>query len=309
MSRHQVRWHFSAQRRSARRLWFGALIVASLLLLVLSRSDTVITYHISNAFMELTAPIHRMMAGPIARIRAATSEAGSYRYLVDEISRLREENRNLRGLHADVAKLESKLKRYEKLLNATPERQHDAVTARVIADAGSPFVRTVLIDAGSERSIDLGQAVIGAEGLVGRTVSVGHATSRVLLLNDLNSKVPVRVEPHGFRAILAGNNTDFPTLEFLPLGARLEEGDRVVTSGHGGMFPSGLAVGVVHLREGKAVRVELSEKPGFQQFVRVLHARRGNSTGDSTVPYEPSAGVSGGTKPKSVALESGTEAQ
>ncbi len=264
------KWRFSAPRRSANKIWFAGLIVASLVLLVLSRSDTGLTRIAHRLAADLTAPLLKLLSEPVARVRETTSYAGSYQYLVDEVSRLKAENREMRGLYAEVAKLQSDIARYERLLNATPENQSEAVTARVIADTSSPFVRTVLIDSGLNKDVIEGLAVIGADGVVGRTVSSGDRTSRVLLLSDLNSKVPVRVEPLGYRAILSGNNTETPTLEFLPLGARLQEGNRVVTSGHGGLFPVGLPVGIVEATPTGSFHIRLSAAPEYQQYVRVL---------------------------------------
>ncbi len=279
------------------KIWFAGLVVASLVLLVLSRSDTGLTRIAHRLAADLTAPLLSLLSQPVARVRETTSYAGSYQFLVDEVSRLKAENRDMRGLHAQVAKLQSDIARYERLLNATPENQSEAVTARVIADTSSPFVRTVLIDSGLERDVAEGLAVIGADGLVGRTVSSGAKTARVLLLSDLNSKVPVRVEPLGYRAILSGNNTERPTLEFLPLGAKLEEGNRVVTSGHGGLFPAGLPVGTVETTASGSFHIRLSAAPEYQQYVRVLKKPKAAPDDPDTVAVKDG--------PKAAALNTG----
>src|SRR5581483_4445100 len=115
----------------------------------------------------------------------------------------------------------------------------------VIADARGPFLRSALINLGRDNGVRIGYAVIDGDGLVGRTVDAGSSVSRVLLLNDLNSHIPVLVGPAGVRAMASGDNSAELRLEFLPDGAAVYEGDEVYTSGSDGMLPRGLRVGTV----------------------------------------------------------------
>jgi rod shape-determining protein MreC len=115
----------------------------------------------------------------------------------------------------------------------------------VVADTGGPFVHTVIVDAGAMRGVSKGMAAVNERGLVGRVTGVGARSARVLLLTDFNSRIPVMVEPSRDHAILAGDNTHEPGLIFLPLNPSLAVGDRVVTSGRGGVLPPGLPIGVV----------------------------------------------------------------
>jgi rod shape-determining protein MreC len=93
--------------------------------------------------------------------------------------------------------------------------------------------------------VRIGYAVINGDGLVGRTVDAGASVARVLLLNDLNSRIPVLVGPAGVRALASGDNSAELRLDFLPDGAQVYPGDEVYTSGSDGVFPRGLHVGVV----------------------------------------------------------------
>jgi rod shape-determining protein MreC len=103
----------------------------------------------------------------------------------------------------------------------------------------------VLLNTGRRHSVRPDQPVVSAGGLIGRIAEVGERSARVLLLTDINSRIPVLVEQTGERAILAGGNTPRPNLLYLSANSPVSQGDRIVTSGHGGMFPPGLAVGVV----------------------------------------------------------------
>jgi rod shape-determining protein MreC len=125
----------------------------------------------------------------------------------------------------------------------------------VIGESGGPFVRTLVLAAGERDGVRPQQAVVGARGLVGRVTDVGSDAARILLITDLNSRVPVLIEESGRRAILSGDNSAMPRLMFMEAEAQISAGDRVVTSGHGGVFPPGLPVGTVTEAEGGALRV------------------------------------------------------
>ena len=119
------------------------------------------------------------------------------------------------------------------------------MTARVIANSGGGYVRAVMVNAGTEQGLSRGQAAITGAGLVGRLTEVGNRAARVLLLTDLNSRIPVVVEGSHVNAMLAGDNSERPRLIYASEPEALKIGDRIVTSGEGGIFPPGLPVGMV----------------------------------------------------------------
>ncbi|HTI84989.1 MAG TPA: rod shape-determining protein MreC, partial [Alphaproteobacteria bacterium] len=140
----------------------------------------------------------------------------------------------------------------------------------VIGESGGPFARSVLINAGSSDGLSRGQAVVNGDGLVGRLTDVGDSAARVLLLTDLNSRVPVVIEETRERAILAGDNSDRPTLAYLPPDARITSGQRVVTSGNGGVLPPGLQIGTVSVGRDGVPRVQPFVNWSKIEFVRIV---------------------------------------
>jgi rod shape-determining protein MreC len=120
------------------------------------------------------------------------------------------------------------------------------VTARVVADAGGVYARSVLLSVGPHNAVRKGQIALDASGLVGRVTEVGERSARVLLITDINSRIPVTLEQSRAQAILVGANTSYPKLMFLPEGVHPAEGERVVTSAEANAFPAGLLVGTVH---------------------------------------------------------------
>ena len=162
-----------------------------------------------------------------------------------EIDRLKAENEQLKQWEWRAKLLERNVAHLRSLLNAVDEPALHFVTGSVIADARGPFLRSALINLGRDNGVRVGYAVINGDGLVGRTVDAGASVARVLLLNDLNSRIPVLVGPAGVRALASGDNSAELKLEFLPDGASLYAGDEVYTSGSDGVLPRGLRVGVV----------------------------------------------------------------
>ena len=112
-------------------------------------------------------------------------------------------------------------------------------------DNGGPHARSLLVQAGRKAGIQKGDVALYQEAVLGRIVYVGTWTSRLLLLTDFTSRVPVMVGKQKFLGIVEGDNTNLLTLTALPENASVQEGDYVMTSGHGGVFPVGLAVGTV----------------------------------------------------------------
>jgi rod shape-determining protein MreC len=196
-------------------------------------------------FIDLTAPLFEAASAPVVMGRHALARVRSYVGMLDEIDRLQAENEELKQWQWRAKLLERNVSHLRSLLNAVDDPALHFVTGSVIADTRGPFLRSALINLGRDDGVRIGYAVINGEGLVGRTVDAGDTASRVLLLNDLNSRVPVLVGPGGVRGLASGDNSAELKLDFLPDGASLYPGDEVYTSGSDGVLPRGLRVGVV----------------------------------------------------------------
>ena len=173
-----------------------------------------------------------------------------------ENERLRRENEVLLKWQQAALRLDAENRSLRSLLDYVPEPAARFVTARVVADPGGAFVRTLVVTAGRRDGVQRGQAAIAGQGLIGRVVEVGEWSSRVLLITDLNARIPVVVEPSRHRAILGGDNRDQPELLYMPADVPVTVGDRVSTSGHGGMIPAGLLIGLVAAIDDDGIRVQ-----------------------------------------------------
>jgi rod shape-determining protein MreC len=214
-------------------------------LLVLSRIGHNAVIDLRDEFVDLSAPLLEAAAAPAIMGRHALARVRSYVGMVEEIDRLKAENDQLKQWEWRAKLLESNVAHLRSLLNAVDEPALHYVTGSVIADARGPFLRSALINLGRDDGVRVGYAVINGDGLIGRTVDAGTSVARVLLLSDLNSRIPVLVGPGGVRALVSGDNSALLKLEFMPDGASIYAGDEVYTSGSDGVLPRGLRVGVV----------------------------------------------------------------
>ena len=271
-------------RAMLQRLGFALLVATAFALMLLGRIDNAIVEQTRLAIVDFVTPIMDAVSRPAAALNRAADSINEQLHLRSEVARLQEENLRLRQWQMVARQLEAENAAYRSLLSAKPGVAPSFVSARVIADAGAPFVRTVLLNAGQRDGVRRGQAVMNADGLVGRISEVGARSSRVLLLSDLNSRVPVLNRASSQRGVLSGDNSDWPNLVFLPNQAQISPGDRIVTSGHGGLFPPGLPVGVVgSIRKGN-VRIQPFVDWHRLEFVRVVRfdVPRLAPTGDET---------------------------
>ncbi|MBV9826150.1 MAG: rod shape-determining protein MreC [Alphaproteobacteria bacterium] len=221
------------------------LILLSVAIIILGKADQTMFESLRTAVADRAAPLLDILSRPLSAASSAVDHARGLVEIYQDNQRLTEENTRLLQWQQIALKLSSDNQQLRGLLKAIPESAVSYETARVIANSGGRYVRTVMINAGTDQGLARGQAAVASEGLIGRLTEVGSRAARVLLITDLNSRIPVVVERTHANAVLAGDNSERPRLLYLSDSAALQVGDRIVTSGEGGVFPPGLAVGVV----------------------------------------------------------------
>ena len=178
------------------------------------------------------------------------------------------ENKELKNNISKSDFLELENSQLRKLIDEQAVSSSDLVSARVMLDKQSPYLNSFVINIGSNKNIKNGMAVLDGKNFIGRTVDVNFFSSRVLLVSDLNSKIPVLSEPSGNHAILSGHGTSEPTLEYLSENHTIQDGDKVYTSGKGGIFTPGIAVGKVKIDK-KKIKVLLFSDLSQITFVNI----------------------------------------
>ncbi|MCG5241781.1 rod shape-determining protein MreC [Azospirillum doebereinerae] len=242
-------------RALAQRFSFLLLVFASIALMMVGKIESVSVDSARARVTDAFAPILDAISRPAATAARVIESAVEVENAFDENQRLKAENARLLQWKQAALRLETENASLRTLLRVTPEPSVSFITARVIATPGSSFVRTLVVTAGRRDGVRKGQAALAGAGLVGRVIEVGEWSSRVLLLTDINARVPVVLESSRQRAVLAGDNSDQAKLLYLPPESPVQVGERVVTSGHGGLFPPGLPVGVVTSASERGVRV------------------------------------------------------
>jgi rod shape-determining protein MreC len=230
---------------------FVLLFGAAFALMVLGKADTPLIERARVSVVDALSPIMEGLAKPIASVRQLYDNARDFWSLREQNASLRADQDRLLEWQTVARQLQAENDALRAMLKLVPEPSAVFVTARVVADNGGAFVRTVLVTAGLRDGVRKGSVAMTGEGVVGRVAEVGEHSARVLLLSDISSRIPVTIERTRDQAILAGDNSDNPRLLYLPHGNALTPGDRIVTSTAGGAFPGGLPIGqVVAIQDG-----------------------------------------------------------
>ena len=263
--------HLSPPRRAAlQRVSLLLLVLLSAMMIILGKADQVMFETLRVSVTDTAAPLLAIASRPLTALEALADRARGLVAVYRDNARLAEENERLLRWRQAALSLASENTELHGLLKLVPVPPASFVTARVIGNSGGAYVRNLMIRAGTENGVARGQAAITGEGLVGRVAEVGTQAARILLVTDLNSRIPVIVEGTRQRALMMGDNSDRPSLRYLDTVSGIKVGDRVVTSGEGGVFPPGLPVGVIASLDGEAPRVEPYVELSQVQYLRIV---------------------------------------
>jgi rod shape-determining protein MreC len=258
------------RRATAQRILFPLLVLLSAMMIIVGKANQAAFESLRISLTDAVAPTLDAVSRPFATVEDVADRIRGVLSVYRENARLTEENARLLHWQKTALTLAFENAELRNLLKLVPGPAVSYVTARVIANSGGAYVRSLMVNAGSDSGVARGQAAITGEGLAGRISEVGTRASRVLLITDLNSRVPVIDERSRQRAILAGDNSERPSLRYLDPAAPVNIGDRIVTSGEGGVFPPGLPVGVVAAIGGDVPEVETYVGLSGVEYLRIV---------------------------------------
>ena len=244
------------------------------------RDISIIRSHITDAVLPIATVLH----APFNFAHAVVTRVQELSSLYQTNKQLERENLALRGWQQEAQRMQIENNRLRTLLNTVAAPAPRALTAPVITETGGAFERSLLVQAGVDNGVEEGSVVLGATAVIGRVISVGNRAARVLLMNDENSRIPVQLAGSGERAIAVGTGNGDMDLTYLATDVVPTVGERVLTSGHGGIFPAGLPVGEVvkDTVDGHDVyRVAPLERLNAQQWVRIVDYRASTDTAPS----------------------------
>lgn len=246
------------------------LVLAAFGLMLLGKADTILVEKAHILFNDISSPVLALLSKPAETASRFMQNIHELVAIRQENARLREENRELTLVRLDTEQLRKENAYLADLLNYVPPPPAVSISSRVIADTGNSFAQSLIAFVGSKQKVGKGNVVLTGDGLVGRIASVGINAARILLITDINSRVPVKIEPLDTPAILSGDNTEYPQLISLPGNAKISVGDRVVTSGMAGVYPAGLPVGVIVSIDDGLIKVRPFFNRSRLEMVRIV---------------------------------------
>lgn len=231
-------------------------ILLAAVIIILGKADQTLFDSMRTTLSDDVAPALDALSRPLGAVTMLVGRVRGVVTMYQDNLRLERDNERLLQWQQLALKLSADNRDLRRLLRVVPDNAVSYVTARVIADSGGGYVRSVMVNAGSDQGLARGQAAITGDGLVGRLTEIGSRAARILLITDLNSRIPVVVEGAHTKAVLAGDNSERPRLIYATEPGQIKLGERVVTSGEGGVFPPGLPVGMVTALDESGARVE-----------------------------------------------------
>lgn len=253
-----------------KKLVVALVFVSALSLMLLSKADNLVLNQVNNSFLVVFNPIIKVLQLPAQVAFGIYDTIRDVAMVYQENKALKRENLDLLMLKNQVRTLKIENKLLGRMLHYTPPPEASFITAKIVAEEGDAFSHSMIAYANDTQNIHKGQVVLGAESVVGRVDDVNGRYIRILLFTDINSKIPVMVERSRARGILSGDNTTTPKLLFTVLGADINEGDMLVTSGVAGVFPAGLPVGIVSNISKDVISVETITDIERLEYVKIV---------------------------------------
>ncbi|MBR6411859.1 MAG: rod shape-determining protein MreC [Alphaproteobacteria bacterium] len=223
------------------------------------------------ALIETVTPIGRVISAPIRWGKDLFWGSADFINTYKENKRLKAEIEDLKNWKNIALQLNFEQAEFKKLLNYTPPPKSTYVTAKTLTDNGSRFSRSLIVSAGREEGVSKGDIAMTASGIVGRVVEVGRHASRLMLLTDYASRVPVLVGNSGINGILTGDGSNTPKIISIPENQTVQKGDIVFSSGQVGVYPSGLGIGVIENVSDGEISVRLFEENFTPTIVRLVN--------------------------------------
>ena len=238
------------------------------------RVDNTRTELVRTKIIDFVSPLTTPLNYPIKVLGDFVKYFEVYSSLLEENKELKRTLQNMTAWKEKALQLEQKNAQLRALNNVKLSKDLVWVTGEIMADSGSPFYQSGVINIGIKDGIKNGSAAVDGLGLVGRISGIGQNVARVLFLTDISSAIPIKIKRNNQKGLLIGDNSPWPLLEFVEEKALINIGDRVFTSGDGNVFPSGILIGNIFIDSRKKLRVKPIANFESLEFLRILNARK-----------------------------------
>ena len=245
------------------------LIIISILLIFFDSIDTKILNNSRSFIKDIIYRGTIAVSLPSKSFSQFSKNVSDHLNLYKDYNQLKEENAKLKNNISEIDFLELENSQLRQLIDEQIQSPSNLVSARVIIDKQSPYLNSFIINIGTNKKIKKGMAALDGKNFVGRIVDVNYFSSRVLLISDLNSKIPIIIEPTAEHGILSGHGSENPTIDYLPENYKLKDNDKIYTSGKEGIFSPGLPIGEIKIDEDNVVRAKLFSDLGQITFLNI----------------------------------------
>ena len=267
--------------KAARRFLFILMILSLIFLFALWKVENQRLERFRYALLDTIVPNTNFLLQPLKVSYTIISDFQSYTQLYQQNQNLKQELQKMIGWKEAALQLEQKNTQLRILNNVKLNPTVKWVTGQIIADSGSPFNKSALLNIGSDDGVKDGSAAVSGLGLVGRIAGVGKKSSRVILITDVSSSIPVIVQKNRQKGLVIGDNSPNPTLKFLGNLRTITPGMRIVTSGEGKVFPPDLLIGTIVLNSAGKLKVSLAAELNEINYLRVLFKNNDKSLDNS----------------------------
>ncbi len=245
------------------------LIFFSISLIVLSRLNVPAINYLKVSLNEIIYRASFVVSIPEQQLQNASIALKNHFKLYEDLKITKKKIEELEFEKYNSNYLSAENTRLRKLIDEYIV-QSDELVAKVLLDKNSPFLKSIIVNKGSKDGVKLGMAVLDNQYLIGKIVEVNYSTSRALLVSDLNSKIPISVEPGNFLSILSGTGKSYGKIQYTQQDFNFQESNVVYTSGSGGIFKSGIPIGKVKIESNENIRVNFFSNLSQITFVKLI---------------------------------------
>ncbi len=252
------------------------LIFFSIALLIASKINLPVTNYLKITLNEVVYRSSFIISVPEKKFQNFINKIKDHYNVYNDYLLVKEKINLLQSEKYETQFLKEENKRLKKTIDEHIYNSKEMV-AKVLIDKNSPFLKSIIVNKGSKDNVILGMAVLDGSYLVGKIVEVNYSTARALLISDLNSKIPVGIEPGNIQSILSGTGKEHGKIEYLESEISIKNESVVYTSGSGGLFKSGIPVGIYNKKNTEEKTVKFFSKLSQLTFVKIVSFEEDNN--------------------------------
>ena len=251
------------------------LIFFSIGLIIFSKINLPFTNYLNIGLNEIVYRSSFIVSFPEKKIYQFSTSIKKHYNLYNDYDKIKNELRQLKSQKLELIFLKEENERLKKTIDEYIFNSNELV-AKVLIDKNSPFLKSIIVNKGSKDNVKLGMAVLDGSYLVGKIVEVNYSTSRALIISDLNSKIPVSIEPGNIQSILSGTGKQNGKIEYVESEISIDDGSVVYTSGSGSIFKSGIPIGIFKKNVNELEEVKFFSKLTQLTFVKLVSFEAGD---------------------------------